>query len=67
MSELTGKKGDNWTANLEDYNRILNEEGKEGLAWRSPFEIYNTRKSNQLVKASLDCVDSDDNIITTAP
>ena len=55
------------TANLEDYNRILNEECKEELGWRSPFEIYYGRKSNQLVKASLDCVDSDDNMVTTAP
>ena len=62
-----GKKGVNWAANLEDYNRILNEECKEELGWRSPFEIYYGRKSNQLVKASLDCVDSDDNIVTTAP
>ena len=55
-----------WAANLEDYNRILNEECKEELGWRSPFTIYYGRKSNQLVKASLDCVDSDDNIVTTA-
>ena len=61
-----GKKGVNWAANLEDNNQILNEECKEELGWRSPFEIYYGRKSNQLVKASLDCVDSDDNIITTA-
>ena len=31
-----GKKGVNWAANLEDYNRILNEECKEELGWRSP-------------------------------
>lgn len=62
-----GKKGVNWAANLEDYNWILNEECKEELGWRSPFEIYYGRKSNQLVKASLDCVDSDDNFFTMAP
>ena len=62
-----GKKGVNWAANLEDYNRILNEECKEELGWRSPFKIYYGRKSKQLVKASLDCVDSDDNTVTTAP
>ena len=62
-----GKKEVNWAANLEDYNRILNEECKEELGWRSPFEIYYGRKSYQLVKASLKCVDSDDNIVTTAP
>ena len=60
------KKGVNWAENLEDYNRILNEECKEELGWRSPFEIYYGRKSYQLVKASLKCVDSDDNIVTTA-
>ena len=62
-----GKKGVNWAANLEDYNRILNEECKEELGWKCPFEIYYGRKSNQLVNASLDWVDSDDNIVTTAP
>lgn len=31
------------------------------------MEIYYGRKSNQLVKASLDCVDSDDNFVTMAP
>ena len=62
-----GKKGVNWAANLEDYNRILNEECKEELGWRSPFKIYYGRKSNQLVKASLDRVDSDDNFVTMAP
>ena len=61
-----GKIGVNWAANLEDYNRILNEECKEELGWRSPFEIYYGRKSKQLVKASLDCIDSHDNIVTTA-
>ena len=45
-----GKKGVNWVANLEDYNRILNEECKEELGWRSPFEIYHGQKSNQLVR-----------------
>ena len=44
-----GKKGVNWAANLEDYYCILNEECKEGLgwSWKSPFEIYYGRKSNQ--------------------
>ena len=61
------KKGVNWAENLEDYNRILNEECKKELCWRSPFEIYYGRKSNQLVKPSLNCVDSDESIVTTAP
>ena len=35
-----GKKGVNWVANPCAYNRILNDESKEELGWRSPFEIY---------------------------
>ena len=40
-----GKKGVNWAANLEDYNsrnynRILNDECKKELDWRSPFFFY---------------------------
>lgn len=42
----------NWAAKLPDYNRVLNEESKEELGWRSPFEIYYGRKSNVLVKAA---------------
>ena len=35
-----GKKVVNWVANLGAFNRILNDESKEKLGWRSPFEIY---------------------------
>ena len=35
-----GKKGVNWVANLGAYSRILNDERKEELGWKSPFEIY---------------------------
>lgn len=63
-----GKKRVNWAANLDDCNRILNNECKEELGWKTPFEIYYGRKSNLFVKASLECVDSDDNdVITSAP
>ena len=63
-----GKKGVNWAANLDDYNRILNNECMEELAWKTPFEIYYRQKSNLLVKASLECVDLDGNdVITSAP
>ena len=63
-----GKKRVNWAANLDDYNRILKNECKEELGWKTPFEIYYGRKSNLLVKASLECVDSDGNdVITRAP
>ena len=43
-------------ADLGSYNRILNDESKEELGWRSPFEIYFGRKSNTLIQASLDKV-----------
>ena len=49
-----GKKDVNWASNLASYNRILNEESKEELGWKSPFEVYFGRKSNILVKASLE-------------
>ena len=63
-----GKKGVNWAANLNDYNRILNNECKEELGWKTPFEIYYGRKSYLLVKVSLECVDSDGNdVITSTP
>ena len=41
-------------ANLGAYNRILNDESKEELGWKSPFEIDIRRKSNTLIQASLD-------------
>ena len=62
-----GKKGVNWAANLEDYNGILNEECKVELGWKCPFEMCYGRKSNQIVKPSLDCADSDDNVVTKTP
>lgn len=63
-----GKKRVNWAANLDDCNRILSNECKEELGWKTPFEIYYGRKSNLFVKASLECVDLDDNdVITSAP
>ena len=49
-----GKKGVNWVANLGAYSRILNDESKEELGWKRPYEIYFGRKSNTLIQASLD-------------
>ena len=51
-----GKKGVSWASNLASYSRILNEESKEELGWKSPFDVYFGRKSNILVKASLENV-----------
>ena len=63
-----GKKGVNWASNLGSYNRILNEESKEELGWKSPFEIYFGRKSNILVKAALEEEEADtDHCIIAAP
>ena len=36
---IPGQKRVTWAANLEDYNRIKNEERKEELGWRSPRNI----------------------------
>lgn len=53
------KKGVNWAKTLPTYCRILNEEKKEELGWLSPFEVYYGRKSNVVVKASLEDYDID--------
>lgn len=64
---LLGKKGVNWPSNLASHNRILNEESKEELGWKSPFEVYFGRKSNILVKASLENVADLNDCIIKAP
>ena len=51
-----GKKGVSWASNLASYSRILNEESKEELGWKSPFDVCFGRKSNIFVKASLENV-----------
>lgn len=63
-----GKKWVNWVANVGAYNRILNDESKLELGWKSPFEIDFGRKSNTLIQASLDKeAEQTDNCITKAP
>ena len=39
-----GKKGLNWAKALPEYQKILNEEPKEVLKYKSPFEVYFARK-----------------------
>ena len=39
-----GKKGLNWAKALPEYQKILNEEPKEVLRYKSPFEVYFARK-----------------------
>lgn len=41
-----GKAGVNWVKSLPEYARSLNEDPKEELSWKSPFEIYYGRKPN---------------------
>ena len=42
------RTGVNWVKQLDKYASILNDESKEELAWRSPFEIYFGRQKNKL-------------------
>ena len=37
---VMGKAGVNWVKSLPEYARSLNEDPKEELSWKSPFEIY---------------------------
>ena len=41
-----GSKGVNWVQRLPNYQRILNEDPKEVLAYKTPFEVYFARKCN---------------------
>ena len=41
-----GKAGVNWIKSLPDYARSLNQDPKEELFWKTPFEIYYGRKPN---------------------
>lgn len=56
-----GKKGLNWAKDITNYMKTLNNEKREELGWRSPFEVYYGRKSNELLKCGFpkdteDCV-----------
>ena len=42
------KTGVNWVKNLPNYMKCLNNEKREELSWKSPFEIYFGRKDNEL-------------------
>lgn len=43
---VMGKAGVNWVKSLPDYARSLNQDPKEELSWKSPFEIYYGRRPN---------------------
>jgi hypothetical protein len=48
-----GKKGVNWAKEIPQYVTCLNSEKREQLGWKSPFEIYFGRKSNELINAGM--------------
>lgn len=48
-----GRKGVNWVKNLQEYAKCLNNDKREELGWRSAFEVYYGRKSNELVKCGV--------------
>ena len=52
-----GRREVNWAKSLPNYARILNENAKEELGWKSPFEICYGRKLNVLRHANDDEVD----------
>ena len=43
------KRGVNWVNNLQRYAASLNDDAREELKWRTPFEVYFGRKNNILV------------------
>ena len=49
-----GSKGVNWVQRLPNYQRILNEDPKEVLAYKTPFEVYFARKCNSYNTAMTD-------------
>lgn len=48
-----GKKGVSWVSKLQQYAKCLNDEKREELGWRSPFEVYFGRKSNELLQCGV--------------
>ena len=53
LSKL-GQDGVNWAKQLPTYQRILNNDPKEVIAHKTPFEIYFARKCHNLRKGGLD-------------
>ena len=48
--------GVNWAKNLPEYMKCLNNEKREALGWKNPFQIYISGKF-KLIKESLDAQD----------
>lgn len=49
-----GGKGVNWVKSLPTYQRILNNDPKEVLRYKTPFEVYFARKWNSLKPSEVD-------------
>ena len=47
--------GVNWVEALASYTEALNQDPKEELAWKSPFEIYFGRKPNVVQNTGNTC------------
>ena len=47
------RKSVNWVKNLLEYSKCLNNDKREELGWRSAFEVYYGRNSNELVKSGV--------------
>ena len=52
-----GKKGLNWAKALPEYQKILNEEPKEVLRYKSPFEVYFARKPSSYTNRAMESKD----------
>ena len=48
-----GGKGVGWVKNLLEHSKCLNNDKREEFGWRSAFEVYYGRKSNELVKCGV--------------
>ena len=52
-----GKKGLNWAKALPEYQKILNEEPKEVLKYKSSFEVYFARKPSSHTNRAMESED----------
>ena len=59
------KTGVNWVKSLPDCMKCLNNEKKEELGWKSPFEIYYGRKSRELLNDGKSSEDFDIDTVST--
>ena len=54
---MTQKKvNENWAKNTPEYMKCLNNEKREAVGLKNPFEIYFSRKPNELIRKPLNKV-----------